>query len=280
MAKKEATSTPKKAKKPIEPTKAARPAAPGEAAEAFARVEALVLAVPEAELTPINVDIPRAVSTILGSLPGCEPFIPALRELPKLDFAKIERLRDLTFAAWHAYLAATPQTSESQKANLLTEATPLRENLLVGAEALAHAGLLDKKSVASIRAGSGNLDKANDLVALATVLANAWDTIENKTAITWAEVEAAAALGPKLLVVLADRPASLSGDAANLASARAFTLMVKGYDELRRGVTFLRWHEGDADTLAPSIYAGRRRKKAADEDDEDDGKGGGTGGSD
>lgn len=280
MAKKEASSTPKKAVKPAAPTKAARPAAPGEAAEAFARVEALVLAVPESALTPINVDIPRAVSTILGALPGCEPFMGALRELPKLDIANVERLRDLTFAAWHAYLAASPQTSESQKATLLAEASPLRESLLVGAEALAHAGLLDKKTVAGIRAGSGNLDKANDLVALATVLANDWERIENKTAITWNQVEAAAALGPKLLVALSDRPAALKGDAASLASARAFTLMVKAYDELRRGITFLRWHEDDADALAPSIYGGKRRKKVTDDDESDDGVVTGTGGSD
>jgi hypothetical protein len=46
---------------------------------------------------------------------------------------------------------------------------------------------------------------------------------------------------------------------------QAFTLLVKAYDETRRAVSFLRWREGDADTIAPSLYAGRggRGKPAA-----------------
>ena len=38
---------------------------------------------------------------------------------------------------------------------------------------------------------------------------------------------------------------------------QAFTLMMRAYDEVRRAVTFLRWQQGDADTIAPSLYAGR-----------------------
>ena len=38
---------------------------------------------------------------------------------------------------------------------------------------------------------------------------------------------------------------------------RAFVLFVRCYDEIRRAVSFLRWNEGDADTLVPSLYAGR-----------------------
>lgn len=271
MAKKEVAK--KGTKKATELEKVARPAAPGEAAEAYQRVEALVAKVRNEDLVKVNVDIPKAVSTILGALPACEPFLGALRELPGLDFAGIERLRDLTFAAWHAHLAASPKVTESQKATLLEEATPLREALLVGSEALAFAGLLDSATVASIRAGSGNLDKANDLVALATVLSLAWERIETKTAITWEQVELAATLGPKLLVALSDRPLALAGDDPGLASARTFTLMTRGYDELRRGMTFLRWHDKDADSLVPSIYAGKRRKRATDGGAEEDGDG-------
>jgi hypothetical protein len=37
---------------------------------------------------------------------------------------------------------------------------------------------------------------------------------------------------------------------------RMFTLFFKTYDEIRRGILFLRWHENDADEIAPSIYSG------------------------
>jgi len=46
---------------------------------------------------------------------------------------------------------------------------------------------------------------------------------------------------------------------------RADTLFVRAYDEVRRIVAYLRWHEGDADSIAPSLYAkrkaSRRRRK-------------------
>ena len=46
---------------------------------------------------------------------------------------------------------------------------------------------------------------------------------------------------------------------------RAFTLFTRGYDQVRRAVVFLRWNEGDADQLVPSLYAKhhRARKKRA-----------------
>ncbi len=39
--------------------------------------------------------------------------------------------------------------------------------------------------------------------------------------------------------------------------ARAFTLFSRAYDQVRRAVNVLRWDEGDADSIAPSLYAGR-----------------------
>jgi hypothetical protein len=36
---------------------------------------------------------------------------------------------------------------------------------------------------------------------------------------------------------------------------------VRTYDEVRRLVAYFRWEEGDADELAPSLFAGRARKK-------------------
>ncbi len=45
--------------------------------------------------------------------------------------------------------------------------------------------------------------------------------------------------------------------AAALLRQKAFTLAVKTYGALRRGVLYLRYDEGDADRIAPSLYAGR-----------------------
>jgi hypothetical protein len=47
---------------------------------------------------------------------------------------------------------------------------------------------------------------------------------------------------------------------------KIFTLFVSAYDPLRRTKTFIRWNEGDADEIAPSLYAGKRRKVVAAEE--------------
>jgi hypothetical protein len=241
----------------------AEPSNPGEASQAFARVRERIAAVAESELAPINVDIPRAVATVLGALPAITELMPELAKLPQLDRAELGRLRDYALAAWFAHLAALPTTSLEAKEALLAEATPLRADLLVAAEALAHKGLVDATTVAEIRAGSGNLDRANDLVALSTLFTNAWDQVRNKTTVTRQDVEKAAELGSRLFVVLADREINAS-EAASVR-ARAFTLFARTYDQARRGVTFLRWDEDDVELVAPSIYGGRQRRRASPE---------------
>lgn len=50
--------------------------------------------------------------------------------------------------------------------------------------------------------------------------------------------------------------------ASTLVRQQAFTLFVKAYDEVRRAVSFLRWKERDADTIAPSLYGARNGTRA------------------
>jgi hypothetical protein len=47
--------------------------------------------------------------------------------------------------------------------------------------------------------------------------------------------------------------------------ARAFTVFARAWEECRRAVTYLRWHEGDADKLVPSLRSnkGPRRRGAS-----------------
>jgi hypothetical protein len=49
--------------------------------------------------------------------------------------------------------------------------------------------------------------------------------------------------------------------------ARAYTLFTRAYDDARRAIIFLRWHEGDADSIAPALHPGRSasKKKPSDE---------------
>ncbi len=181
----------------------------------------------------------------------------ALKSPPK---AAIESLRQTALGAWYAHLITMPGKSGGSAKELLERGTPLRAKLLKAADALADAELLDAAAVARIREGSGNIDKANDLVALAALFSQSWDVIHDKAAITREQVDEAALLGPSLLVALAEEPLPKSDD-ANDRRQRAFSLLVRAYDEIRRAVTFVRWAEGDADTSR--LRCTRNRASAA-----------------
>jgi hypothetical protein len=197
----------------------AKPGAPNEAAKAFALVE------PELddlhEVATINVDVPRAVAVAIGAVPHLLALRPRfVEELPKHPLTQLDRLQTYALAAWYAHLLALPSSGgEDALKRLLHEAAPLREDLLVAAEALAHRKLVDPEWVAEIRAGQGHLDTANDLVALAALFSGVWETVKHKSAVEWEEIERASQLGPELLVALGARhqpgvPAPRAGDPA------------------------------------------------------------------
>ena len=112
--------------------------------------------------------------------------------------------------------------------------------------------------------------------ALAALFSEAWQRVQNKTTVEWAQVERASTLGPELLVALGIRnqpgvPEPRASDPM-IRRARAFTLLVKAYDACRRGVSYLRWEEKDVDAIAPSLFAARGggRKGGAREDEEEE----------
>lgn len=63
-------------------------------------------------------------------------------------------------------------------------------------------------------------------------------------------------------MLLADATVSEAADVRQ----RAFTLFVRTYDELRRAMSYLRWHEDDVDSIIPSLWSGKaqRKRDAAD----------------
>ncbi|WP_437625608.1 hypothetical protein [Sorangium sp. So ce1151] len=247
-----------------------KPAAPPQAAAAFDEAAPEMDALERDALLPINIDIPRAVSQVLGVLPGLLALRPLIAErLPTHDVGLVDRLETYALAAWYAHLAwLSSGGAQNGLKPLLEEAVPLRANLLGDAEALARRGLVDAETVADIRAGNGHMDTANDLVALSALFSGSWSEIAGKTAATEEEVRRAGELGPELLAALGVREHGAAPGPSDAADkrARAFTLFVNAYDQTRRAVSYLRWNEDDLETIAPSLYKGRGGRGASSSD--------------
>jgi hypothetical protein len=53
--------------------------------------------------------------------------------------------------------------------------------------------------------------------------------------------------------------------AATELRTRAFALVLRTYEETRLAVAYLRRREGDADSIAPSLYSGKARRRSTEE---------------
>ncbi len=221
-----------------------------------------IKAVDTSNLAPRNLDVSVAVRLALSALPILEQLKPQMDLLPAavFDHTKIARVKHSAFAAWYAHLVRVRQTQPKAYAEDLEEAKTLRKSLLSDAEALATRNRMNPARVAEIRAGQGNVDVANDLVALAAAFEAVWDDVHDKTAATEDELQRAEELGANLIVALALDEAPQSLDQPADLSAQAFTLFYNDYEECRRGVYFLRYYQTDRDQLFPSLFSGRRQR--------------------
>jgi hypothetical protein len=262
---------PKKQESTPSTTSASAPSAPNAAADAFAKIEAELAALTPEELTPITVDVSAAVTAVLAAAPRIREHRDAIVEqLPLHPIESLDELETYAHGAWYAHLLHNYANGSPEAAKaMIDEAQKLREDLLVAAEALAHRGMLDADAVAAIRKGHGHADTAGDLTALAQLFSASWGKVNSKTAVEKTEIDRAAELGPAVMVAIAVRKSGAKSTDTEGQRTRAFALLARAYDSCRRAVSYLRWSEGDADAIAPSLFKKRAGRKPGGKKEEE-----------
>lgn len=246
-----------------------------EGAAAFARVRVEIEAVPREQVRRLSIYVPNATVLVLGALPK----LLALRDAMRATFLAppfplLDKLRDYALAAAYAHSRVLPRDAgETHLRALVNEATPLRERLLSSAETLTKFDLLDARQVAAIRQGTGHVNTAQGLSALAALFREAGPAVVSKTALTKADLKRAGELSTRLLDALGQRQSGADGSGdpgeADDRLGKAYELLARAYGECRRVVAFLRWHEGDADLIAPPLGHSRRRGRRPQVDEPD-----------
>ena len=239
--------------------RAAEASEAGEFAAGFQRVEAEFPQIEERDLVPVNIDIPGAVATVLGSLPEIRALRPELAELRGFDLARFDRLRDYTLAVGHAHAMYRAATDPSNAlTELAEEVMQLRDVLQADATALAKRRLLDESQTSKLRGGSSYKGAAFEVVGLVGLFREHWEKIQGRSALQTEELVRAGRLAQELVtaVGLREQSPAVVGAAAALRQ-RAYTLFFRAYDDVRRAVSYLRWHQDDGDKIAPSLFAGR-----------------------
>ena len=210
-------------------------------------------------------DLRAAVDIARKALPKIQELRDAIAEqLPK-QLRHLEALEDHIQALWFAEQLVT-LTSSTEPGNdrfneMIERARTLKKLLLASAEPLALKGLLDDAKVKAIRTGQGHDDLSSDLLELAALYNEAWSRVKNKTTAEREEIEEAEKLGQELsslLVMRKSDAAKLSPEETAAQRDRAALLLIRAYQELERTVGYIRWYEGDAEKITPSLFKARR----------------------
>jgi hypothetical protein len=242
----------------------------GSVEETFKAVLPDLNALPVESLLSVNLEIASAVAVAFGVLPSIAQQREAIeKNLPGFDLGRFDKLEAYTTAlsvAHRQHLIATQPPDELK--SLYEEASDLRELFHKDATTLVGRGYFGAEVLKDLKGANGFKNAALDLQILVGALKANWEKIQGKCAIELKELEYADQLSLHLLRVYGLREQGPAGiaRAADLR-LRAYTLFVTAYDDARRAISFLRWHEGDVDRIAPSLFAGRSngRKKPADD---------------
>jgi hypothetical protein len=238
-------------------------------AAAFQELLPQIQAVPEDTLSPILIDIPTAVTTVLGALPRIRELRPEIVEtLRRFDLSEFDRLEQYTLAVSHAHaLHRAAHGPRLPLSGMGRELVQVRDMLLSDARSLASHRLIGGERLAGCRATPGYRALAYDVLMLVEVLKEAWDQVHDRTPVALCELDRAAASAERLLIAvgLKDQAAPTVAH-ATVMRRKAFALFLRVYARARAAVQYLRAEVGDADEIAPSLYAGRAKRRKAEAD--------------
>jgi hypothetical protein len=235
---------------------------------AFDRTTPLREALPPEQVPPYSLDAMYAVGKALQIAARLVPFRPQLAALPGFDLSHLDRFEDLARALRFAQIEMQRRQQKlKEMPALVAEGYSLRGLMLAHAEALSFKNVVAPELVARVREGSGHRDLAEDLTVLASELRSITPSVLGPGApATPDDVARAATVAHQILQHLGLTEKDLAQAALVDARAQTAALLLRSHAQLRRAMNYLRFDEGDAAELVPSLYVpgGRPSKPAAD----------------
>jgi hypothetical protein len=232
--------------------------------EAFERLRPELVTLHKKDLSPINVDPITAASIIRAALPRAHSLKATIQqELNSFDPSLLEKLDQYTLALIHAQrrCVCVKQPPEQLK-TLIERLRSIREQFQFDITCLAARRLIENYRRATFRSSTSYRNLASDVLTLAGLFRKHWPAVSSRTAVTLEELNEAETLANDLISVLNvhSRSPDVVAQAA-LERQQVFTLCDVAYNQLRKAVTVVRWEQGDANQIAPSIRSGKRPRR-------------------
>jgi hypothetical protein len=190
-----------------------------------------------------------------------EPFRVAIQEqLPRFNLVHLDRIGQYALALEYAHATLVARAQRVRLTpELAAEGYKLRALLFGYGELLALGGRFPADVLARLREGSGYDDLIEDLSALLVLYGERANTINDMSAVTPAHVARAKEVVAQLQAALVlDREIELSQTQLVGERHKIAYVLVNAHRELRRAMDYLRFYEGDAAVLVPSLYTPRR----------------------
>jgi hypothetical protein len=228
------------------------------AERAFQRVQSEIESLDPQELQVMNVDLISATSLALGVADRILAFRPRMAKLAQsaeFDLRNVDNLEDYALACWFAYVTNLPQKEPGNVAELIEEVVRLRAKLLMWAVPLVGSGLFEQAAIDRIKEGSGHKDAPSDLVALVGLYRSKWEQAQEICGVTEQDLSRGAEIGPQVFALVSRRENKAAAAAADGAQRvrRAWSLLDRAYAQCQRAIQFIRFDEGDANDIAPSL---------------------------
>ncbi len=230
--------------------------------DALDAVRGEAFALDRADLRQVKGDLPAAVITVRGALPALVRFRPdvaaAFRRLDLAQYDKIELYTRALTQANGEYLSTSRRAAEVPP--LTAQLKEIRTTLLTDMRSAVRRSLIDASQLDGLQGARGAKNAATDVVTLCALIRRQWPALEGRTGIALREIDRAEQLAEELQSALA-RADHADGDVEAAADLRqrVYTLFFNAYDQARRAISFLRWAEGDAHEIAPSLMALRSK---------------------
>lgn len=220
-----------------------------------------------AKPTRTTFDVVSAYVVVGTSLPRIRAYTEQLASIGAFDLTLLDRVLVYGRAAIYALQrerALSPPKSEAHP-KLVREMERLHARFFNTAKYLVAMGLMDEGILSAARSGRSVVARALDLGTIAIEFNAERARLGSQLILTVEEVARACAISYSIIESLAARtvaertPSEFKHD-----RQRAATVFLEAWDEIRRAVHWVRWHEGDASELAPSLFdtADRRAYKA------------------
>ncbi len=197
-----------------------------------------------------------AVGKALHTVTTVSPFRSRLAALPEYDIASYDLLETYARALRHVDTEVVRHVQRLSEVPALTkEGAEVRSMLFDYASVVSRKGGIAPEVLSVVRQGTGARDIVADLNVLVKELTNApAGTIGDATPVTFADLDRATTLAHELQRLVGNPAGDTVYDELLGERQKLGALLVRSQDQVRRGMSFLRWDEDDGSELVPSLY--------------------------